>query len=252
MKNIITLHNITKYYSTGFLLPKKKLVLNNISLEIPPQCIFTFLGPNGAGKTTLLNIIIGLIKPDIGKVTILDVDTTNGIPYWIKLKLNMCSGNPNFPWCMTVKEILKFYCYVYGITGKKALQQIDKYIELFELKEYVNTRFDELSTGTKQRLAVAKSLLNDPEILLLDEPTLGLDPEVSIKIREFIKKIHKEQKITILLTTHYMKEAEELSDYIVFVNNGNIVAKGTKEEILQLTKSTTLEESFLKLTGIKL
>ncbi|MCS7227733.1 MAG: ABC transporter ATP-binding protein [Endomicrobia bacterium] len=247
---IIEFQNVSKTYFTGTLLSKKKIVaLDNVSIKIPQYSIFTFLGPNGAGKTTLLNIIIGLIKPDTGKVKIANFDITNGIPHWIKLKLNMCSGNPNFPWCMTVKEILKFYCYLYGITGKKTTTQIEKYTEVFELTKYLNTRFDELSTGTKQRLAVAKSLLNEPEILLLDEPTLGLDPEVSIKIRNFIKKIHNEQKITILLTTHYMKEAEELSDYIAFINEGKIIAQGTNEQLLNLTKTTTLEDAFLKLVN---
>ncbi|MCX7956759.1 MAG: ABC transporter ATP-binding protein [Endomicrobia bacterium] len=248
MHYTILLNNITKYYKKSFSLKNKVVALDKICLEIPKNTIFTFLGPNGAGKTTLLNIIIGLVNADKGKIYIFDTETTKHIPFYIKSKMNMCSGNPNFPWCMTVKEILNFYCYLYGIAGKKTKQQIEKYLEIFELTKYINRRFDELSTGTKQRLALAKSLLNEPEILLLDEPTLGLDPEVSIKIRTFIQKIHRENNITIILTTHYMKEVDELADYITFINNGKIIAKGTKSEILSLTNTQDLEMAFLKLS----
>lgn len=247
----IKLEYITKCYKATLFSRKKIVALDSVSLEIPENLIFAFLGPNGAGKTTLLNIIIGLIKADSGKIQIFSTDTTNGLPHHIKIKMNMCSGNPNFPWCMTVNEILNFYCYLYGIVGKKSKKQVEKYLEVFELTKYKNTRFDELSTGTKQRLALAKSLLNEPKILLLDEPTLGLDPEVSIKIRQFIKKIHKEQKMTIVLTSHYMKEVEELAEYIAFINNGKIIAKGTKQEILDLTKTQDLESAFLKLSHIE-
>ncbi|MEN3014041.1 MAG: ABC transporter ATP-binding protein [Endomicrobiia bacterium] len=243
----IVLNQIVKFYKTNFS-HKKVIALNNVSLEIPYNSIFTFLGPNGAGKTTLLNIIVGLIKPDCGRVFIMSRETTYGIPSEIKNKINMCSGNPNFPWCMTVKEILQFYCHLYGLSFRQAKSQIEYLIEIFELHKYINTRFDELSTGTKQKLALAKSLVNNPEILLLDEPTLGLDPEVSIKIREFIRNIHKTKKITILLTTHYMKEAEELSEIIAFINSGKIITVSKKDEILSLTNTKNLEEAFIKLS----
>ena len=248
---VVQLKNISKTYTSSLFLSKRKTkAINNVSLEVYQNEIFTLLGPNGSGKTTLLNIIMGQILSDDGEVFILGTKLKNYIPEKIKKKMNMCSGNPNFPWCMTVKEILKFYGLLYGISGKKLVQQIDKYISIFELDKYANIRFDELSTGTKQRLALAKSLINEPEILLLDEPTLGLDPEVSIKIRQFIKKLKQEQKITIILTTHYMKEAEELSDRIAFINNGRILSVGTLQEILNTTKSTNLEEVFLKLTHL--
>jgi ABC-2 type transport system ATP-binding protein len=248
---IIQLKNISKTYtSVSFLHKRKTKALDNVSLEIFQNEIFTLLGPNGSGKTTLLNIIIGQILPDYGEIFIFGTKQKNNITEKFKNKMNMCSGNPNFPWCMTVKEILKFYGLLYGISGKKLNQQVDKYISIFELEKYADVRFDELSTGTKQRLALAKSLINEPEILLLDEPTLGLDPEVSIKIRHFIKKIKKEQNITIILTTHYMKEAEELSDRIAFINGGKILTIGTIYEIYKNTNTTNLEDAFLKLAHL--
>jgi ABC-type multidrug transport system ATPase subunit len=248
---IIQLRNISKTYTSSLFLSKRKTkALDNVSLEIFQNEIFTLLGPNGSGKTTLLNIIMGQIFSDNGEVYVFGTKLKNSVPEKIKKKMNMCSGNPNFPWCMTVKEILKFYGLLYGISGKKLNQQVDKYITIFELAKHADVRFDELSTGTKQRLALAKSLINEPEILLLDEPTLGLDPEVSIKIRQFIKKIKQEQNITIILTTHYMKEAEELSDRIAFISNGKIFTIGTIDEIYKNTNTTTLEEAFLKLAHL--
>jgi ABC-2 type transport system ATP-binding protein len=248
---IIQLKNISKTYtSVSFLHKRKTKALDNVSLEIFQNEIFTLLGPNGSGKTTLLNIIIGQILPDYGEIFIFGTKQKNNIIEKFKNKMNLCSGNPNFPWCMTVKEILKFYGLLYGISGKKLNQQVDKYTSIFELEKYADVRFDELSTGTKQRLALAKSLINEPEILLLDEPTLGLDPEVSIKIRHFIKKIKKEQNITIILTTHYMKEAEELSDRIAFINSGKILTIGTIYEIYKNTNTTNLEDAFLKLAHL--
>ncbi len=250
-ETIIQLKNISKTYTTFLGFKKRKvLAVDKVSLEVYKKEIFTLLGPNGSGKTTLLNIIMGQILPDNGEVFIFGTKLETTIPEQIKRKMNMCSGNPNFPWCMTVKELLKFYGLLYGITGKKLKQQVEKLISIFELEKFADVRFDELSTGTKQRLALAKSLINDPEILLLDEPTLGLDPEVSIKIRQFIKKLKQEQNITIILTTHYMKEAEELSDRIAFINNGKILTVGTLQEIFNTTKSTSLEEVFLKLAHL--
>jgi len=246
---IIKLSSITKTYFSGFggRGVRRLRALNGISLEIKRGEIFGLLGPNGAGKTTLLNIIIGLLKSDSGNITIMGRDVTQRFPNEIKLKMNMCSGNPNFAWCMSVKETLIFYGMLYGMGISDAKKEAEKWIGIFELGRYANTRFDELSTGTKQRLAMAKSLMNEPEILLLDEPTIGLDPDIGQKIRGFIKKIHAETSITIILTTHYMKEAEELSDRIAFIKNGNIVAQGSIEEIKNATKTRDLEGAFLEI-----
>jgi ABC-type multidrug transport system ATPase subunit len=118
-----------------------------------------------------------------------------------------------------------------------------------ELEKHANTRFDELSTGTKQRTSIAKSLLNDPKILLLDEPTSGMDPNISVKIRGLIKRLHGELKITVLLTTHMMREAEELCGRIAFIKDGKITALGTKEKIQKMTKSKNMEEAFIELAA---
>lgn len=218
-----------------------------MSLTVEPGEIFTILGPNGAGKTTLLNCLSLLLQPDEGSIFLFGKEARENAKE-IKPQLNMSSGNANFPWCMTVKELLRFYGYLYGLWGKGLSQRIDQLFQLLELEPYMHRRFDELSTGTKQRLALAKALINSPRLLFLDEPTIGLDPSVSVKVRSFIQKMNREQKITILLTTHYMAEAEQLSHRILFLQNGQILAQGTPDELKQQRVAKSIEEIFLQLS----
>ena len=248
-ENIIDLKSIKKTYSSGLFRHVKTDAVRGVDLSVKRGEIFGLLGPNGAGKTTILNIIIGLLATDSGSVVIMGENSTRGMSDRIRTKMNMCSGNPNFPWCMTVTEILVFYGLLYGMGVKRSRVAAQKWIKSFELEKYARTRFDELSTGTKQRLAMAKSLLNDPDILLLDEPTIGLDPDIARKIRALIKKIHAETSITIILTTHYMKEAEELAGRIAFIKNGSVTALGTSEELRGITKQEDLEGAFMELAA---
>jgi len=142
------------------------------------------LGPNGAGKTTFLNICASLLLADSGELSVLGCDMrriSRRQLAELKSRLNMCSGAPNFPWTMTVAELLTFYGMLYGMPKKLRQQRIDQGVELLELSRFYRTRFDQLSTGTKQKLALAKALLNDPELLFLDEPTIGLDPDIAQK-----------------------------------------------------------------------
>lgn len=244
---IVEVQGIVKAYKSGFFKPRYTKALRGIDLAIYEGELFGVLGPNGAGKTTLLNIIMGLITPDNGCVMISENKNCGMFSNEIRNIMNMSSGNPNYPWALTVKEALNFYGMLYGLWGKKLDMKVDSLIELMELKKHANTRFDELSTGTKQRTSLAKSLLNDPKILLLDEPTSGMDPNISVKIRKVIKRLHKEMKITILLTTHYMREAEELCGRIAFIKDGQISALGTKEQIKRKTSSKNMEEAFIEL-----
>jgi ABC-2 type transport system ATP-binding protein len=154
----------------------------------------------------------------------------------IRKRVNMVSGNANFLWSLTVKENLHYYGMLYGLAGRDREQKVETLIDLFTLREYRHIPFDELSTGTKQRLALAKSLMNDPEVLFLDEPTVGLDPDVSIRIREEILSIHRERGMTVLLTTHNMKEAESLCGRIAFLKEGRILTTGTAEDLKRMVR----------------
>lgn len=246
---VVEVKNLNKTFKTGFLKPRFVHAVKNVSFTVSRNEIFGILGPNGAGKTTIMNILSSLLKPDSGYVEILNTNVSKHFPNSLKLRLNMCSGNPNFPWCMTVKEILFFYAKLYNLSNEKIKTKIDELVDLFELKKIFKVRYDELSTGNKQRLALAKSLLNDPEIILFDEPTIGLDPDISKKIRDIIKQIKTQKNITILLTTHYMKEAEELCDRIAFIKEGTILTIGTPQELKNIAQKNSLEETFIELVN---
>jgi ABC-2 type transport system ATP-binding protein len=246
---IISARGVYKTYRSGFMGKRKTEALRGIDLDIREGELFGVIGPNGAGKTTFLNILIGQLFADKGSVHVMGADVTRSFSNKIKERMNMCSGNPNFPWSLNSEEALRFYGMLYGFSGKDLEQKIEKNIGLFELDKYRKVEYDSLSTGNQQKLAMAKAMLNDPEILLLDEPTSGLDPDMAHKTRAFIKRIRKERKMTIILTTHYMPEAEELCERLAFIKNGKIVALGTKQELKKLTKTKDLEAMFIEIAN---
>jgi len=209
---------------------KSKKVLHEVTLTIERGEVFGILGPNGAGKTTLMSIFSTLIRPDCGTLEILGLDALKE-PHAVRERINISSGNPNFPWSLTVWENLKHSGMLYGLYGKKLNEAVEMTMESFELGPHKNAKFETLSTGLKQRVALAKSILNRPQILFLDEPTSGLDPEMALKTRSLIQRIYEEQDITVVLTTHYMPEAEELCDRIAFLREGRMVALGTPTEL---------------------
>jgi len=204
--------------------------LKGVDLSVPEGALWGILGPNGAGKTTLLSIISNLLTPEAGGVRVLGKDVrTRGRE--ICRRINLSSGHANFLWSLTVRENLEYYGMLYGLSGKTRHRKVEDLLDLFELHEFVRARFEELSTGTKQKLSLAKALINDPELLLLDEPTVGLDPDVARRIRELIKGLHQEKRTTILLTTHNMREAELLCDQVTFLKEGTVKASGTPQEL---------------------
>jgi ABC-2 type transport system ATP-binding protein len=231
----IKAEGIFKTFRSGWRGRRQKEALKGINLQIEEGEIFGILGPNGAGKTTLLSIFSTLLLPDRGKVQIFGIDSLrNG--HQIRERVNICSGNANFLWSLTVRENLHFYGMLYGLTRRRREEKVESLIELFELNEYRDVSFDQLSTGLKQRLSLAKSLVNDPEILFLDEPTVGLDPDVSVRIREMIQSIHIEKGMTVLLTTHNMREAEHLCGRIAFLKEGEILATGTAQALKRMVR----------------
>ena len=226
----IEARDVVKTFRAGWIRRRDTPALRGVSLDIPRGIIFGLLGPNGAGKTTLLSIMATLLRPDAGRVTVLGHDVM-GDPTPLRQRLNMASGNASFLWSLRVGEILAFYGRLYGLHGRRLGRQVDALVELCELTSHRRVPYNELSTGLKQRLALAKALLNDPELLFLDEPTLGLDPDISVRMRRHVADLRRQRGMTIVLTTHYMREAEELADEIAFIKGGRILARGTADEL---------------------
>jgi ABC-2 type transport system ATP-binding protein len=221
---------LTKTFRAGWLRRQRTEALRGASLAVPRGAIFGLLGPNGAGKTTLLSILATLLLPDGGSATVLGHDVVRDA-LAIRARLNMASGNASFVWSLRPAEVLAFYGRLYGLSGRRLRSRVEELLERCELTAYRKTEYNALSTGLKQRLAFAKALLNEPEVLFLDEPTLGLDPDISGRARAQIAALRRDKGTTIILTTHYMREAEELCDEIAFIKEGRILAQGSADTL---------------------
>ena len=226
----IDAREVTKTFRSGWLRRRETAALRGASLTVERGAIFGLLGPNGAGKTTLLSILATLLVPDGGRARVLGLDVAREAAA-LRRRINMASGRPSFLWSLRVEEIIAFYGRLYGLSGARLRRRVGALIEQYELMPYRRAQYSELSTGLKQRVALAKALVNDPELLFLDEPTLGLDPDVSVRVRSHIAALRREQGMTIVLTTHYMREAEELCDEIGFIKAGRILARGTPDAL---------------------
>jgi len=226
----IDAREVAKTFRSGWFRPRLTDALRGVTLQVPRGAIVGLLGPNGAGKTTLLSILATLLTPDRGTARVLGLDVVRD-SMALRRRLNMASGRPSFLWSLRVSEIIAFYGRLYGLSGVALRVRVDKLIEQYELKPYRRVPYSELSTGLKQRVALAKSLVNDPELLFLDEPTLGLDPDVSVRVRAHIAALRRERGMTIVLTTHYMREAEELCDEVAFIKAGRILDAGTPDAL---------------------
>jgi len=236
----VAVHDIQKTYANG------TRALQGVTLEVEVGEIFGVLGPNGAGKTTLLNIISTLLVPDMGDAQVLGWSVLDD-PGKIRGKMNLCSGNANFAWSLTIRENLRFYGMLYGLSKAEREHKIEELIAAFSLEPFADRRFDEVSTGTKQRLALAKAMINNPELLLLDEPTVGMDPDIALKVRRHILEYQKRTGCTVLVTTHYMPEAQMLCGRVAFVRDGKILALGTPDELQTKLKAKDMEGVFLEL-----
>ncbi|CCX36623.1 aBC transporter related protein [Clostridium sp. CAG:1000] len=238
--NAIELTNIVKKY-------KDKTVVNNINLNIKEGELFSLLGTNGAGKTTTIKMISTLIKQNSGTIKVLGYDTIKDYKI-IRKKINVSPQETAVAMNLTVYENLDFMANVYQIENKK--DKIDNLIKTFKLEEVLKQKAKTLSGGYMRKLSIAISLINDPKILFLDEPTLGLDVLSRKELWNTINTL--KGKITIILTTHYMEEAESLSDRVAIMNKGNIIEIGTPKEIISKTKTKNMEDAFVSLiTGGK-
>ncbi|MBM4275246.1 MAG: ABC transporter ATP-binding protein [Deltaproteobacteria bacterium] len=207
-----------------------KQVLHQVDLEVEYGAIFGILGPNGAGKTTFISILATLLRPDQGQARVLGLDVVKDA-HRLRERINLAATGAHFLWCLTVEENLRFYGRLYGLGGRSLNARVAELINLFGLVEHRRVTFERLSSGLKQRLALAKALINTPELLFLDEPTTGLDPDMAQLIREEILRLNRETGLTILLTTHNLREAETLCGEVGFLKEGRVLARGRIPEL---------------------
>ncbi|MDP2653989.1 MAG: ABC transporter ATP-binding protein [Candidatus Omnitrophota bacterium] len=247
MNTAIRVRHVSKSFVSQSAGHKTIKALDDVSLDVRKGEILGVLGPNGAGKTTFLNILSTLLLPDAGEIEILGIRSTPRNINRLRRLLNMSSGYPNYPWSLTVEENLKFYGWLYGLRGRDLARKIGALAEVFELGDFLKTRFDELSSGTKQKLSLAKALINDPKIIFLDEPTVGLDPDVAVRTRELVLRIIRESGVTVILTTHYMHEAEQMCHRIAFIRKGRLLRLASPEELKSAHRKDDLEQVFIEL-----
>jgi ABC-2 type transport system ATP-binding protein len=222
--------------------------VDNISFNVKKGEIFAFLGPNGAGKTTTIKILTTLLNPTSGKISLNGNDPTKDQDE-VRRSFGIVFQDQSLDDELTAYENMEFHGILYKVPKeirRKRIEQLIRFVELWDRKDELVKKF---SGGMKRRLEVARGLIHHPKMLFLDEPTLGLDPQTRSHLWAYIKKLNKEEGMTIFFTTHYMEEAERVAQKIAIIDNGKIITQGTPEELKQNTKTNSLEDAFLALTG---
>ena len=260
----VNLSRIYKIRNSKKSEPKKIIALQDVDLEIRRGELFGLLGPNGAGKTTLIKILTTLLAPSAGKAYVAGFDVDHA-PGKVRQRINMVSGGESSGYgLLTVRENLWMFSQFYGIPSTQANLRIKQLLEIVGLTDRINSKSSDLSTGLRQKMNIVRGFMTDPEVLFLDEPTLGLDVGASREVRRFIRNwVENDPTRTILLTTHYMTEADELCDRVAIINKGRVLACGVpaalkrnlqREAIYRMEVSplnSVPVEIFLSLPGVR-
>ena len=234
----IQVKNLTKKFKNNF-------AVNKINFGIEKNKTVGLLGPNGCGKTTSIGMMLGLIKPSGGEIIIDNVNLEKADRVSVLSKMNFASPYVELPKKLTVKQNLEVYGRLYGV--KNLDKKIEEISEELDIKKFLNKKTGELSSGQKNRISLAKAIINDPNVLLLDEPTASLDPEIGDFVRTFLENYKKEKKVSILLASHNMDEVTRLCSSIMMMKNGLIIDQGKPSDLIKKHGRKNLEEVFLKL-----
>ena len=238
----IEIKSLTKNYN-------KYLAVNKINFVIEKNKTVGLLGPNGCGKTTTIGMLLGLVTPTSGEIKLEGKNIDSFKRDEILRRFNFASPYVELPKKLTVKQNLEIYGRLYGIQNLK--KRIDEISHDLDIKNFFERKTGELSSGQKNRVSLAKSLINKPEVLLLDEPTASLDPDIGDFIRSYIQNYKSKNKVTILLASHNMSEVERLCDSIIMMRKGKIIDHGTCHDLIKKHGRNNLEETFLKLARSK-
>jgi ABC-2 type transport system ATP-binding protein len=242
--NMIEVKSLTKRFN-GFT------AVNNISFSVEKADIFAFLGPNGAGKTTTIRMLTTMLKPTSGKASINSFDVFSQKEDARK-SFGIVFQDPSLDDELTAFENMEFHGVLYGVEKKLRRQRIGRLLKFVGLWNRKDDLVKKFSGGMRRRLEIARALTHHPKILFLDEPTLGLDPQTRQSIWDYIKRLNKEEGMTIFFTTHYMGEAEKSAKRVAVIDRGRIIREGSPEELKRFTRTHSLEDAFIKLTGKKI
>lgn len=239
---MLRIENISKTYGNGAVK-----AVDDIDLQVKPGEIFGFLGPNGAGKTTTIKMIVGLLKPDGGSINVKGIDVWDK-PLEAKSLISYVPDNPEVYDKLKGIEYLNFIADMYGISKEERLEKIEYYTNLFNIKNALGNIIGSYSHGMKQKLILTAGLINNPDLFILDEPMVGLDPKSAFNLKEIMKDMCNQGK-TVFFSTHVLEVAENLCDRLAIINNGKIITVGTMEELRSHAKEReSLEKIFLELT----
>jgi ABC-2 type transport system ATP-binding protein len=243
MVKALRITDLVKRYPTG------TEALKGVSLDIAPGEFWGLLGPNGAGKSTLIHCSTGLARPTSGEIEVFGHDA---IVHYAEARMavGLAAQELNLDWFLTVAETLDYHGAYFGMPKHERLERAGELLDAFSLTEKRDERTRTLSGGMKRRLVLARALMHRPRLLILDEPTAGVDVELRLELWHYVQRINAEGT-TILLTTHYIEEAEQLCDRIAFINRGEIVACGTNAELAAEFGVGSLEDAYLELVGRK-
>ncbi len=240
--NIISTKNLSKEYSSKSFSKEKILALNNFSFEVESGEIFGLLGPNGAGKTTLIKILLGITFPTQGEIKIFNKEITNEN---YKFKVGYLPENHKFPNYLTGEQVLHFFGRLSGMNSTDVSKKSDEYLKLVDMDKWRKTKIKKYSKGMLQRLGLAQSLLNNPELIFLDEPTDGVDPIGRKEIRDILQKLKQEGK-TVFLNSHLLSEVELICDRVAILNKGSLVRLGRVDDITSASDNYTFTTSDMK------
>jgi ABC-2 type transport system ATP-binding protein len=243
MDNALHIEDLVKRYPTGVE------ALRGVSLDIKPGELFGLLGPNGAGKSTLIHCATGLAQTTSGTIEVFGHDAIEDYGK-ARQAVGLAPQEVNLDWFLTVAETLDYHAGYFGMPKRERRERTEELLETFSLTEKRDERTRTLSGGMKRRVILARALMHRPRLLILDEPTAGVDIELRLELWHYVQRINQEGT-TILLTTHYLEEAEQLCSEIAFINNGEIVAQGSSRELANRYGVPNLEDAYLALVGRK-
>ena len=238
-RTALSIRDLEKRYDDG------TLAVTGLDLEVPAGTFFGLLGPNGAGKTTLISAVCNLIRVSSGEISVFghDISTLEA-----RRLIGVSEQDPNLDRFLTVREALVYHGGYFGLTRERAKQRAEEMIEVFDLRAKAEVRAPKLSGGQRRRLLLARALLHEPRLVILDEPTAGVDIELRRELWRYIRKLHSEGT-TILLTTHYLEEAEALCEDVALISRGEIVARATPDELKQRYDTDSLEGVYMETVG---